>query len=176
MVLTLESIGVPVKYHHHEVGGPGQCEIETPLLGILAAADASMKIKYATKMVAAASGLSATFLPKPLYGEAGSGMHFHQQLLKGGKMPSIIQKDRSCYRKLPCTTLVACSNTLLPSWHSPTPQPTLIAAWYRVLRHLLTHSFLLVTEALPFVSPSMPLNRCRSALNFALQMRPVTPI
>ena len=85
MVLTLESIGVPVKYHHHEVGGPGQCEIETPLLGILAAADASMKIKYATKMVAAASGLSATFLPKPLYGEAGSGMHFHQQLLKGGK-------------------------------------------------------------------------------------------
>jgi glutamine synthetase len=85
MVLVLESIGVPVKYHHHEVGGPGQCEIETPLLGMLAAGDASMIIKYVTKMAAAQTGQSATFLPKPLFGEAGSGMHFHQQLIKGGK-------------------------------------------------------------------------------------------
>lgn len=84
MVDVLENVGVPVKYHHHEVGGPGQCEIETPLMGMLQAADASMMIKYVTKMVAFESGQSATFLPKPLFGEAGSGMHFHQMLKKGG--------------------------------------------------------------------------------------------
>ncbi len=84
MVTRLEQIGIPVKYHHHEVGGPGQSEIETPLMGMLAAADASMCIKYVTKMVAHNAGQSVTFLPKPLYGEAGSGMHFHQQIFKGG--------------------------------------------------------------------------------------------
>lgn len=85
MVEVLEDVGIPVKYHHHEVGGPGQCEIETPLMGMLQAADASMMIKYVTKMVAFESGQSVTFLPKPLYGEAGSGMHFHQLLRKNGK-------------------------------------------------------------------------------------------
>lgn len=85
MVTLLEEIGIPVKYHHHEVGGPGQSEIETPLMGLLAAADASMIIKYVTKMAAHQAGHTVTFLPKPLYGEAGNGMHFHQQLLKGGK-------------------------------------------------------------------------------------------
>lgn len=85
MVEVLEDIGIPVKYHHHEVGGPGQCEIETPLMGMLQAADISMLIKYVTKMVAFESGQSVTFLPKPLYGEAGSGMHFHQLLRKNGK-------------------------------------------------------------------------------------------
>jgi len=82
IVMTLEKMGVPVKYHHHEVGGPGQCEIETPLMGLIAAADSAMMIKYVTHMCAHAAGQAVTFLPKPLYGEAGSGMHFHQQLFK----------------------------------------------------------------------------------------------
>lgn len=82
MVIALENAGIPIKYHHHEVGGPGQCEIETPLMGMLPAADASMVIKYMSKMVARQTGQTVTFLPKPLYGEAGSGMHFHQQLLR----------------------------------------------------------------------------------------------
>lgn len=85
MVEILEDIGIPVKYHHHEVGGPGQCEIETPLLGMLSAADATLIIKYVTKMVAISAGQTVTFLPKPLFAEAGSGMHFHQLLRKGGK-------------------------------------------------------------------------------------------
>ncbi len=84
MVEILEDLGVPVKYHHHEVGGPGQCEIETPLMGLMAAADASMIIKYVTKMVALKHGQTVTFLPKPLFGEAGNGMHFHQLLRKNG--------------------------------------------------------------------------------------------
>ncbi|MBN1486020.1 MAG: type I glutamate--ammonia ligase [Anaerolineae bacterium] len=80
----LERMGVEVKYHHHEVGGPGQCEVETPLLPLLKAADGSLLIKYITRMTAFECGMTATFMPKPLYGEAGSGMHFHQQIWKDG--------------------------------------------------------------------------------------------
>ncbi len=85
MSLHLEAMGVEVKYHHHEVGGPGQSEIETPLVGLLAAGDMTMLVKYVTKMTAQAHGKTVTFMPKPLYGEAGSGMHFHQLLLKDGR-------------------------------------------------------------------------------------------
>ncbi len=85
MCIELENLGVEVKYHHHEVGGPGQCEIETPLSGILRAGDTTQIIKYVIKNVAVRHGQTATFMPKPLYGEAGSGMHFHQMLRKGGR-------------------------------------------------------------------------------------------
>src|SRR4030066_1062853 len=84
MSLHLQAMGVPVKYHHHEVGGPGQSEIETPMMGWLQAGDATMIIKYTTKMTAHAHNKTVTFMPKPLYVEAGSGMHFHQHLFKGG--------------------------------------------------------------------------------------------
>lgn len=83
--IHLESMGVPVKYHHHEVGGPGQSEIETPMMRLVQSGDASMIIKYVAKMTAHARGQTATFMPKPLYGEAGSGMHFHQHLFKEGR-------------------------------------------------------------------------------------------
>jgi len=82
--MHLEAMGVAVKYHHHEVGGPGQCEVETSLLPLLKAADASLLIKYITRMTAFEAGMTATFMPKPLYGEAGSGMHFHQHIWKQG--------------------------------------------------------------------------------------------
>ena len=82
---NLEKMGISVKYHHHEVGGPGQCEIETPMMRLLQAGDATMIIKYVTKMTAHENEQTATFMPKPLFGEAGSGMHFHQHLFKGGK-------------------------------------------------------------------------------------------
>lgn len=85
MCMELERMGIPVKYHHHEVGGPGQCEIETPLFPLLKAGDATQIVKYVVKMVAHRRDQTATFMPKPLYGEAGSGMHFHQMLMKGGK-------------------------------------------------------------------------------------------
>jgi glutamine synthetase len=83
--MLLADMRVPVKYHHHEVGGPGQLEIETPLVGIMDAGDMTMIIKYVTKMVAHRKGQAATFMPKPLYGEAGNGMHFHQQIWKDGR-------------------------------------------------------------------------------------------
>jgi glutamine synthetase len=85
MSMHLQAMGVPVKYHHHEVGGPGQCEIETPLVGLVEAGDMTMIVKYVTKMVARRRGQTVTFMPKPIYGEAGSGMHFHQHLFKGAR-------------------------------------------------------------------------------------------
>ena len=85
IALHLAGMGVEVKYHHHEVGGPGQCEIEIPLLPLVAAADAAMLVKYAVRMTAIRRGMTATFLPKPLHGEAGSGMHYHQCLWRGDR-------------------------------------------------------------------------------------------
>ena len=81
----LQAMGVDVKYHHHEVGGPGQCEIEIPILPMLRAADAVLLVKYVTRMTALEAKMTATFMPKPLFAEAGSGMHFHQLLHKGGR-------------------------------------------------------------------------------------------
>ncbi len=77
--------GVPVKYHHHEVGAPGQSEIELEMDDLVAAADNVQTVKYFVRMLAAQNGLTATFMPKPLYNMAGSGMHFHQHLFKGGQ-------------------------------------------------------------------------------------------
>jgi len=85
MAIHLEAMGIPVKYHHHEVGGPGQAEIETPMMKLVQAGDATMTVKYVTKMTAHKIGKTVTFMPKPLFGEAGSGMHFHQHLFKQGR-------------------------------------------------------------------------------------------
>jgi len=85
IALTLEGMGIPVRYHHHEVGAPGQCEIEIDLAPLVQAADHAMLIKYVVKNVARRRGKLATFMPKPVYGEAGSGMHVHQKLDQGGK-------------------------------------------------------------------------------------------
>jgi glutamine synthetase len=84
MCLNLEAMGAPIKYHHHEVGGPGQVEIETPMMSLLRSGDVTMLVKYATKMTAAQHKQTVTFMPKPLFGEAGNGMHFHQMLVRDG--------------------------------------------------------------------------------------------
>jgi glutamine synthetase len=85
MVHFLQSLGISVKYHHHEVGGPGQCEIELPLMPLVHAGDAILLAKYVIRMVAYRQGKTAVFLPKPLYSEAGSGLHFHQTLRSDGQ-------------------------------------------------------------------------------------------
>lgn len=81
MCAMLESMGIPVRYHHHEVGGPGQSEIETLMGELVAMGDNTMRAKYIIKNLAHRKGKTITFMPKPLYNEAGNGMHFHQQLL-----------------------------------------------------------------------------------------------
>jgi len=98
----LEGMGVPVKYHHHEVGSFGQVEIETPLMDLVAAGDAVNLVKYASKMTAEKWGKAVTFMPKPIYQEAGSGMHFHQHLFQG---PENLFYDPEGYGNLSQTAL-----------------------------------------------------------------------
>ncbi|MCX6826291.1 MAG: type I glutamate--ammonia ligase [candidate division Zixibacteria bacterium] len=76
----LGEVGVQIKYHHHEVGGAGQHEIETQFDTILRMADQSMLVKYFVKNHSFRRGKSATFMPKPLFNEPGSGLHVHQYL------------------------------------------------------------------------------------------------
>ena len=82
---ALKDYGVNVKYHHHEVGGTGQQEIEVELEDMAKLADDTMIIKYLIRNIAANNGISATFMPKPIFDEAGNGMHVHMLLKKGGK-------------------------------------------------------------------------------------------
>ena len=83
--LEMELQGIEVRYHHHEVGGPGQMEIEVEFAPMTEMADRTMLAKYIIKNEAVAEGKTATFMPKPLYGEAGSGMHVHMLMFKDGK-------------------------------------------------------------------------------------------
>ncbi len=85
MVMAIEAAGVPVHYHHHEVGAPGQLEIEVGFGSLLQMADAVMKMKYIIKNEAYRAGMTATFMPKPMFGEAGNGMHVHQYITHNGK-------------------------------------------------------------------------------------------
>lgn len=84
MVIGLENNGVAVKYHHHEVGAIGQQEIEIEMGDAASLADQSMLIKYFVKNIAYKRGKTATFMPKPLHGEAGSGFHVHMQIFENG--------------------------------------------------------------------------------------------
>jgi len=85
MCQLLEDRGVAIKYHHHEVGGPGQLEIEVESGPMLDMADKTMLIKHIIRNTASQYGKSASFMPKPLFGEAGNGMHVHMHLFKEGK-------------------------------------------------------------------------------------------
>ena len=82
MLLTLEQAGVPVEVHHHEVATAGQSEIDLRYDTLLRTADNLLKYKYIIKNVARNHGLTATFMPKPLFEDNGSGMHVHQSLWK----------------------------------------------------------------------------------------------
>ena len=83
MVLTLQDWGVPVEMHHHEVATAGQTEIDIRYNDLVTQADNVMIYKYVTRNVARKYGKTVTFMPKPLFGDNGSGMHVHQSLWKG---------------------------------------------------------------------------------------------
>lgn len=85
MSLLLNEWGVKVKYHHAEVGGCGQMEIEVSMDEMTKLADGTMVAKYIIKNAAAQEGKTATLMPKPVAGVAGSGMHVHMQLFKNGE-------------------------------------------------------------------------------------------
>ena len=85
MALELAAWGIPVEMQHHEVATAGQAEIDIRFDSLVHTADNLMTYKYIVKNVAARAGKVVTFMPKPLFGDNGSGMHVHQSLWKGGK-------------------------------------------------------------------------------------------
>ncbi len=85
MCMHMKDAGIEINYHHPEVAASGQFEIEPQLGEMVRMADATMMIKYIIHNTALKYGKSATFMPKPIYGEAGSGMHVHMMLFKDGQ-------------------------------------------------------------------------------------------
>ena len=103
MVLQMEELGIVVETHHHEVATAGQAEIDMRFAPIVDMADQLMVYKYVTKNVARRAGKVVTFMPKPLFGDNGSGMHTHQSLWKDGK-PLFAGNEYAGSRRCACTT------------------------------------------------------------------------
>src|SRR5881296_371645 len=97
MVRALIDAGIAIEVHHHEVGTAGQTEIDMRFSTLVEMADKVLKYKYVTKNVAAQNGYLVTFMPKPLFGDNGSGMHTHQSLWKEG---TPLMADKSGYAGL----------------------------------------------------------------------------
>ena len=85
MVQVMQSVGISVECQHHEVATAGQCEIDMRFADLVSIGDQLMWFKYIVKNVALRHNKSATFMPKPIFEDNGSGMHVHQSLWKGGK-------------------------------------------------------------------------------------------
>src|SRR3984957_11831847 len=85
MVLKMQEVGMDIECHHHEVATGGQCEIDQRFNTLLKSADNMLKYKYVCKSVANQYGKTVTFMPKPIFGDNGSGMHTHQSLWSKGK-------------------------------------------------------------------------------------------
>ncbi len=85
MLLAMKHCGVPIEKHHHEVATGGQCELGFRFASLVKAADYLLTYKYCIKNVAKKHGKSATFMPKPIFGDNGTGMHCHQSIWKNGQ-------------------------------------------------------------------------------------------
>ncbi|KGG15361.1 Glutamine synthetase type I [Prochlorococcus sp. MIT 0602] len=85
MLLLMGQLGIPIEKHHHEVAGPGQHELGMKFASLINAADNVMTYKYVVRNIAKKYGKTATFMPKPIWNDNGTGMHVHQSLWKDGQ-------------------------------------------------------------------------------------------
>lgn len=100
MVKILEDLGINIEVHHHEVASGGQMEIDMRYDSLVNMADKVMIYKYVARNLAAKYGMYASFLPKPIYGDNGSGMHTHQSVFKDGKNLFYDPEDKDSYAEL----------------------------------------------------------------------------
>jgi glutamine synthetase len=96
IILTMIKAGIPVEVHHHEVATAGQAEIDMKFGRLVKMADSCLMYKYIVKNIARKNNMVATFMPKPLFGDNGSGMHTHQSLWKNGKNIFFDAKGYAC--------------------------------------------------------------------------------
>ena len=92
-IQALEKVGIPIEYHHHEVG-PSQHEIDMRFAPALEMADHTLTYRLVVKEIAAKNGVYATFMPKPIFGENGSGMHTHMSLFTDGRNAFFDEDDK----------------------------------------------------------------------------------
>ena len=100
MMLLMEQVGITMECHHHEVATGGQCEIDMRFAPLVKCADSLMWYKYIVKNVARAHNKTATFMPKPMFGDNGTGMHVHQSIWKDGKPLMAGNSYTNSYKRL----------------------------------------------------------------------------
>lgn len=120
MVNALVAMGFEIEAAHHEVA-PGQHEIDFKYADALTTADNIATFKWVVKRIALNHGLHATFLPKPIRGINGSGMHTHLSLFKDGRTPSMTPTPSTSSPRPPSTSSLGSWSTPPGWWPSPTP-------------------------------------------------------
>src|ERR687885_162263 len=146
-VHALESMGIPIEYVHHEVG-PSQHEIDMRFAPALEMADHTVTYRLIVKEIAKKAGYHATFMPKPIFGENGSGMHTHQSLFSDGRNAFFAEDDK---------------------WHVPGYEAPVYVAWSRRNRWALTRIPLYKPghEGAPRAEIRCPDPACNPYLTFA---------
>ena len=120
MLLLMGQLGIPTEKHHHEVAGAGQHELGMKFAELIEAADNVMTYKYVVRNVAKKYGKTATFMPKPVFNDNGSGMHVHQSLWKEASHCSLVKAPTPICPRRPAGTSAASSSTpRLPGLHQP---------------------------------------------------------
>ena len=118
------SLGVEIEVHHHEVATAGQAEIDMRFDTLPAMGDKVMLYKYIVKNVARKNGLSATFMPKPMFQDNGSGMHVHQSLWNGDGPMFFDEVGYAGLSDMPGGTSAGCSSHASAILASPRPRRT----------------------------------------------------
>jgi L-glutamine synthetase (EC 6.3.1.2) len=174
IVQKLIAAGLTVERAHHEVGTAGQAEINFKFSTLLHCADNLQMFKYIVKNTAWANGKTATFMPKPLFGDNGSGMHTHQSLFLNGEPLFYDETGYAGLSDIAGGTSVACCTTRRACWHSPTRPSTRTGAWCPASRRRSTWCTRSATGRPAPGSRSPAATRRRSGSSSGCRTRPAT--